>query len=221
MMSELEQMLSEARKYPGGSRKSLRIGALDSHRPETYLLDELGRFYEKRPDCGVEIESIPPEQLRKRLIEGELDVVFTVLYEQEYGYWPGCGMKTVRECPPVACMLPSNPLTKQDAVSVQDLVEMNLVVISPLYLPTYNQMLHDLFAGCERQPNIIYHTANASSQVYRLHDQRDVFICDQYHRDYDLESLAYRPITDTRSGVVMVWNENPQNPELRAFLELF
>ena len=220
-LCDMEHSLSEARKYPGGSRDSIRIGVLDSHRPETYLLDSLSRFYANDPDCEVEIESIPTDQLRKKLLEGALDVVFTVRYETEYGYWPDCGVKVIRECPHAVCMLPTNPLAAQEEVSIRDLEDMNLIVISDLYLPTYNQMLHHLFARTEKQPNILYHTANANSQVYRLHDPRDVFICDQFHRDYDLATLVYKPVSGTHSGVAMVWSKSAQRGEISKFLELF
>ena len=221
LLSEMEQSLSEAAKYPGGTRRSIRIAAPDSHRPETYLLDYLSRFHASCPDCDVEIESIPTDQLRKKLLEGALDAVFTVRYETEYGYWPGCGMKTVLECPHVACMLPSNPLAERDEVTVRELADMNLVAISDLYLPSYNRMLQELFAGAGCRPGIVRHTANANSQVYCLHDSRDVFICDRFHRDYGLEGLEYRPIAGTRSGVVMIWNKSLRSPRLGAFLELF
>ena len=220
-LREMERSLSEARKYPGGNQNSIRIGALDSHRPETYLLEYLNRFYAERPDCAVEIESIPTDQLRKKLLEGALDVVFTVRYETEYGYWPDCGVKVIRECPHCVCMLPSNPLAEQEAVTIQNLADMNLIVISDLYLPTYNQMLYHLFARTGKKPRIVYHTANANSQVYRLHHPRDVFICDRFHRDYALATLVYKPISGTHSGVAMVWNRNAQCAEVSKFLELF
>ncbi len=221
LLRDVEQSLYEARKYPGGSQNSIRIGTLDSHRPETYLLDYLSRFYAAHPSCEVEIESIPTDQLRKRLLEGAFDVAFTVRYEAEYGTWPDCGIQIIHECPHTVCMLPTNPLADREELSIHDLAEMNLVVISDLYLPTYNHMLHDLFARAEKQPRIVFQTANANSQVYRLHHDTDVFICDQFHRDYGLASLVYRPIAETRSGVAMIWNKALQRPELQDFLALF
>ena len=220
LLAELDEDLFRARKYPGGTQRSIRIGTLDSHRSETYLLEYTRRFFDENPNCELEIERIPTDILRKKLLDQELDAVFTVLYEIEYGYWPDCAYRVVRECPHSVCMLPSNPLAGQDEVTVRDLAPMRLSVISTLYLPTYNQMLQGLFQRSGIRPNIVYHTANANSQVYRLHEDDDVFICDRFHRDFGLGSLVYKPIADTRSGVVMVWNKSGQRRELQSFLSL-
>ena len=221
MLGGMEEDLLQAQRYSGGNRRILRIGTLTSHRSEEFLLGYVNRFSELCPDCEVEIERTLTDVLRKKLLEGELDVAFTVLYESEYGYWPDCFSRPIRACPHVACMLPSNPLAGRESISVRDLESMNLIAISALYLPTYNQMLYELFAGEGVRPNIVYQTANASSQVYRLHEPNDVFICDRFHRDYRLPSLVYLPIENTRSGVSMVWNRNSNGQELQTFLRLF
>lgn len=221
LLEQIEDDLLHAQCYSGGNRKMLRIGTLTSHRSEEFLLNYVRRFSELCPNCEVEIERTLTDVLRKKLLEGELDAVFTVLYETEHGNWPDCEFRQIRSCPHVAGMLPSNPLAGKKSVTVRELEPMNLISISTLYLPTYNQMLYDLFADEGVRPNIVYQTANASSQVYRLHGPNDVFICDRYHRDYGLPSLVYLPIENTRSGVSMVWSKGSRSAELRNFHNLF
>ena len=65
LLSEMEHSLLQAQKYPGGEKTVLRIGTLDSHRAEAYLLDYVNRFYALQPDCDVEIESLPTDVLKK------------------------------------------------------------------------------------------------------------------------------------------------------------
>lgn len=221
MLEQIEEDLLHAQRYSGGKRKVLRIGTLTSHRSEEFLLDYVRRFSEFCPKCEIEIERTLTDVLRKKLLEGELDVVFTVLYETEYASWPNCEFYQFRSCPHVAGMLPSNPLAGKKSVTVHQMEPMNLISISTLYLPTYNQMLYDLFAEEGIRPNIVYQTANASSQVYHLHGPNDIFICDRYHRDYGLPSLVYLPIEHTRSGVSMVWRKGGRSTELQKFLNLF
>lgn len=221
LLTELEDQLLQARKKPGGGGRALRIGTLDSHRSEAFLLDAVNRFRAANPDCEVTIERVATDILKKKLLEQELDVAFTVLYEAEYGHWPDCEVRLIRACPHLACMLPSSPLAGSAGVSQRELEQMNLVVISSLYLPTYTRMLEALFDRLGTQPRVIFSTANASSQVYHLHRPEDFFICDQYHRDYALNGLVYLPVANTRSGVVMVWNRAARGKELDAFLSLF
>ena len=221
LLSEMEHSLLQAQKYPGGEKTVLRIGTLDSHRAEAYLLDYVNQYYALRPDCDVEIESLPTDVLKKKLLERELDLVFTVRYETEYGYWPRCAVRQLCECPHLACMLPSAPLSERAEVTPADLEPMQLVVISPLYLPSYDRMLRELFPRMGVAPGVKFSTVNASSQVYHLHDAHDFFICDAFHRDYGMSGLRYVPVADTRSGVSMVWSEDAHSAELDAFLSLF
>lgn len=221
LLAELERDLLQAQKYPGGEKKVLRIGTLDSHRAEAYLLDYVNRFYALRPDCEVEIESLPTDVLKKKLLERELDLVFTVRYETEFGYWPRCAVRLIRECPHLACMLPSSPLAARERVTARELEGLRLVVISPLYLPSYDRMLRALFPNLGAAPAVTFSTVNASSQVYHLHDARDFFVCDAFHRDSGMSALRCVPIEDTRSGVSMVFGEDARSPELDAFLTLF
>lgn len=221
LLAELERSLLQAQKYPGGDRKSLRIGTLDSHRAEAYLLDYVNQFQALYPDCDVEIESLPTDVLKKKLLEHELDVAFTVRYETEFGYWPRCAVRQIRTCGQLACMLPSNPLSGLETVTPQQLRDMALVVISPLYLPSYDRMLRALFPDMGEKPAVVFSTANASSQVYHLHGPKDFFICDSYHRDYGMSSLRYVPVEGAESGVSMVCAEDARSPELEAFLALF
>ena len=167
------------------------------------------------------IERVATDILKKKLLEQELDVAFTVRYEVEYGRWPGCGIKLIRECPHAACMLPTSPLADRETVTASELEELSLVMISTLYLPTYTRMLENLFDSLGKRPRVIFPAANAGSQVYNLQGAEDFFICDQFHRDYDLEGLVYRPVAGTRSGVAMVWNEEERSEALDGFLELF
>ena len=221
LLAELERGLLQAQKYPGGEKKILRIGTLDSHRAEAYLLDYVNQFHVLAPECDVEIESLPTDVLKKKLLEHELDLVFTVRYETEFGYWPRCTVRELRECPHLACMLPENPLAARESVTARELEAMQLVVISPLYLPSYDRMLHSLFPAMGSAPAVAFSTVNASSQVYHLHGENDFFVCDAYHRDYGMSGLRYVPIAGTRSGVSMVFGEDAHSAELDAFLSLF
>lgn len=221
LLAELERGLLQAQKYPGGEKKTLRIGTLDSHRAEAYLLDYVNQFYALRPDCDVEIESLPTDVLKKKLLERELDLVFTVRYETEFGYWPRCAVRLIRECPQLACMLPTNPLADRGSVTARELEAMRLVVISPLYLPSYDRMLRALFPDVGKAPAIAFSTVNASSQVYHLHDERDFFICDAFHRDCGTGGLRCVPVEGALSGVSMVISEEAHSEELDAFLSLF
>ena len=221
LLRGMESALVQAQKLPGGLRRTLRVGVLESQRPELFLTEGLRRFGALWPDCEVEIERVGTAELRRKLLEQKLDSGFTVRYETEQADWPDCGLRIIRECPHLACMLPSNPLAERASAAVEELADMNLVLISALHLPTYSRMVHDLFAAAPRQPHTEFSTVNASSQVYHLRGPADFFICDRYHRDYGLDDLRYIPLRGSKSGIALVWDLRALTPELEGFLSLF
>ena len=160
-----------------------------------------------------------PEVLHKKLMENELDVIFTVRYDMERSGLDGNHVAFIKDTPLTVCMRTDHPLRDKDVWTVEDLKTSNLVVISALHLPSYQSMLIDLCRMHGFLPNIVYNVNNASSLVYNLHEKNDVFICDRYHKDTDCLHIVSRPIADTHSGVAMVWRKNDKQ-YLREFLNL-
>ena len=75
--------MEDARRYMGGRSESLKIGVLDSHKSESYLWEYVEAFHDLYPDISLAVESERPEVLHKKLMENELDVIFTVRYDME------------------------------------------------------------------------------------------------------------------------------------------
>lgn len=221
ILNNVEESLELARNYAGANYSTLRIGVLDSHRSESYLLDYLARFHKLMPSCNVCIESVPPETLRKKLQNHEFDLIFTVRYDVETDGWDGFHIHIFEECPLALCMFPNNSLAAKNAVEVEDLKSCNLIVISSLHVPSYNIMLTELCRKHGFRPNIVYNTTNANSQIFNLQNVNDVFICDHFHRDYNSDKIVSKTILDTESGVAMVWNPQNKKKALHAFLSMY
>ena len=152
--------------------------------PESYLWEYVEAFHDLYPDISLAVESERPEVLHKKLMENELDVIFTVRYDMETISWTGHHMELVKETPFTVCMRADNPLVDKQVWEVKDLKECNLVMISALHLPSYNSMIVELCLKYGFFPNIVYNAQNAASQIYNLLKENDVFICDKYHKDY-------------------------------------
>lgn len=221
ILDNVEESLETARNYAGADYASLRIGVLDSHRSESYLLDYLARFHKMVPECNVCIESAPPETLHKKLQNREFDLIFTVRYDVETDGWDGFHIHIFEECPLALGMLPANPLSKKNNVTVEDLQNCNLIVISSLHVPSYSIMLTELCKKHGFRPKIVYNTTNANSQIFNLQKENDCFIFDHFHRDYNSDKIVCKTILDTHSGVAMVWSPQNKKKALKAFLSMF
>ena len=214
----MEASVEEARCFTGGRLGSLRIGVLDSHKSEAYLWEYIEKFREAYPEIALEIESDGPDALHKKLLEKDLDVIFTVRYDVDMLVWKDHQVEIVKETPLTVCMRGDNPKADKEEWEVEDLQDCNLIVISSLHVPSYNSMLVELCLQHGFFPNIIYNAKSANSQIYNLAKSQDVFICDKYHIDYNSSHMIYRPLKDTLSGVAMVW-KNDEKTYLQEFID--
>lgn len=221
LLEQLDESIANSRWLNRSSSGCLRIGTLDSHRPESYLIDYVDRFCESNPGHDVSIESLPPDILFKKLKKHELDIIFTVKYDVEYEDYSHYQVKLIELCPLEACMKPTNPLAKKASITIPDLASCHLIVISSHHVPSYNKMIRNLCAKHNIHPNIQYSTTNASSQIFNLRNSRDIFICDKYHRDYNADKLIFRPVIGTESGVAMVWRPDDNSPGVEKFISMF
>ena len=153
------------------------------------------------------------------LVDGELDVIFTVLYDTYYFENNQFCSKTLYEVSLEACMLKTNPLSEKDSVKISDLSTSDFIAISPLQLPSYTEMLKILCEPHGFSPNFSCYTSNANALPLNLISSNDIFICDKFYRDYGNDHLCFKPIADTLSGMVMCWRKNNPKNELGLFVE--
>ena len=79
--NDIEKTLLEASVIQTGLNKNISIVCLDTHKPDSVLLPTVSYFKTKYPDIKVAVETMPAEDLRTSLINGETGLAFTVLYD--------------------------------------------------------------------------------------------------------------------------------------------
>lgn len=220
LLSRFEDSVDECRVLQGGRGSSLLLGVLDSHRPEDLAIPAVRSFAEHHPDIHIQMEAYPAQEVRKRLIDGTVDLVFNVLYDIEQLGVEDFDYLVLRSCPHSVCMHPDNPLAQREHLSVSDLRDSDFICISPFETPSYCGMLQDLCASWGFQPKISRYTTCASSLSYNLTRPNEVFLCDAYFRDYNNPMLCWRPLEGTSSGVVAAWRKNNGKEALALFREL-
>ncbi len=221
ILQDMEKSMDECRMLQGGAGGFLSIGILDSHNAEKITAPLMRDFLQTHPQVNLSVSACPPQDIRKELINDNLDVVFTVLYDSERLAGGDFASKIINRCPHSVCMLSDNPLAKKETLSVADLRESRFIGISPLYTPSYCAMLEDLCRPFGFSPRYIRYATNALSQPYHLLGANDIFICDANYREFEnpaLEHLVFRPLTETQSGVAVIWKRENQKEELRTFL---
>lgn len=221
LLMDIDHSIEECRILQGGYANMLSIGVLDSHNPEVFALSDIRTFSKDHPQTTISVQSCPVQEIRERILSGNLDLAYTVLYDVEQLKIDELNYIVINECPHNVAMLSSNPLSKKEYLEISDLRESQFVSISPLFTPSYNGMIEDLCSSAGFQPQFIRYTNSATSLPFNLVSDNDIFICDRNFRGFQQPSssiLQFRPLIHTKSGIAATWRKENQKPELKAFL---
>ncbi len=220
LLQDIERSTDECRVLQGGFADTLSVGVLDSHNQEKVALPYLRAFKKDHPEFKFLINAYPVQEIRKRLIHGNLDVAFTVLYDMEQLEGSEFSAIRLQTFPHNVCMLSTNPLCEKEYLEISDLKDMNFIGVSPIFTPSYCGMIMDLCKTAGFSPNFVRYTSNAISLPYNLQDETDIFICDRCYSGYNTENknIQFRPLIHTESGVSMIWKKDNENPTLKLFL---
>ena len=215
----VERTVEEAHVIQQAFFRNLSIGGLDSHRPDVLILPIVESFQKKYRDISMRVDNSTAQDIRKMLVDGELDVIFTVLYDTCLLEEEKFSHELLFECPLEVCMLKTNPLSQKNVLCISELNTYNFIAISPLRTPSYSEMLKVLCEPFGFTPNFSCYTSNANALPLNLISGNDIFICDMFFRDYGNSHLCFRPIADTKSGIVMCWRKDNKKKELTLFIE--
>lgn len=225
MIAGLEEQVQYAHVIQQGYRKQVVIAILDSFRPEPFLLPAVEEFRKRHPDVLLRMESDSAQDIRRMLIAGDVDVIFSVFYDFREKDKDRIAWTRFGSCCHSVCMRKTNPLADRKMLKVEDLKQSDFICISPLQLPEYVKELHRVCSRAGFAPNITNYVTSANSLTLNLLTDRDIFLCDRYYFDLKSEDHCMIPLEDTESGVVMAWRKNTDNSCADQFvgeaLELF
>lgn len=215
----VESSLQEAHVLQAGYTKTLTVAVMDSFRMDAFVQPAVDGFLARYPDVQLRIESNSAQQVRRMLLEGSADAVFSILYDFEDGERERLDWRVFGRCPHCACMLRSNPLAGRETLRVDELRQSRFVCISPRELPEYTQMVRRLCARYGFSPNVSKTVSSASSLTLNITANDEVFICDRYYRDPGDGRLCYVPLEDTHSGFVLAWPREGGSAYAGCFVE--
>lgn len=219
-IDQIEEDIQHAHILQQGYSKRIVVACLDSFRPEAFLLPAVEHFKRNYPDVMIRLESDAAQDIREMLIHGEVDVIFSVLYDFQEKEMTHIGWKKLGKCPHAVCMNQTNPLAQKEVLAIEDLKQSDFVCISPMQLPEYVKELHRVCSVGGFAPNITNYVSSANSLTLNLMAPNDIFLCDQYYADMKSEDHCLVPIKNTESGYIMAWREDTDNIYIRKFVDL-
>ncbi|MPW24722.1 LysR family transcriptional regulator [Alkalibaculum sp. M08DMB] len=218
-IKKIDQAIDESHILQGGYSNNLTIGGLDAHRPDAFVLPLVKKFKKVYKNISIQVENWSVQDVRHKLIDGELDIIFTVLYDVEQLNKEIFDYKVVAECTLSVGMLETNPLCEKSEITILDLKDSHFVSISPQYTPSYNHLLKEICTSHGFQPKITYYTSSANSLISNLRNNKEVFICDEFYRDYLNKSVCWKPLKGTISGIAVAWKKDNKKKSVRLFID--
>lgn len=219
LIHQVDMHIQDAFQIQLCNSRSLSVGTLDSFNPDSFIFPAIENFKKQHQTIGIRVENSPAQDITRMLLENELDVAFTILYDIEQLEKDQFEYIVLGECPHMVCMLKSNPLASKDKLYVKDLASSNFIGISPLQTPSYISMLMKLCKPYGFTPNFTCYTASANSLALNLVTDKDIFICDKFFRDFSSKHLCTKPLENTKSGFVIAWKKDNENNLAKLFVE--
>jgi len=195
VMQNVENVLDEAVSIQKVT-PFIRVGCPTLSEPNELIVPIVKRFLKIYPEASVTIECADTlGELRKKLIDGSVDIIFTADYEVEEN-------RSVIEwhkfetCPLYLVLNEAHPLTQKDDIDWPDIIYEEFVLLNPYSSMNTSRIINI----CEKKgftPCVAHYTPNIYSQLMAVHIDPKVvcLLALRYIKPED--GLVYKKLPDT------------------------
>ncbi|MCU6761665.1 HTH-type transcriptional regulator gltC [uncultured Roseburia sp.] len=199
---------------------TLRIGLLNTARPERYFWDIEKNFSEKYPQVKLELESEYMTDLEVRLIENYYDAIMIpdferFILEENKLCWKWAARSFAYVIIPV-----QNPLSQKKELYTKDLLTQSFVSLNNVQSSSYLRDLKERFSDYDTIPQIEIHYKNAFDIRYLFRPDSGILMADAYFDYQEGNGFVKVPVMDQFNGIICGWNPANQNPYLQKFLNI-
>ena len=219
LIREFETAVELADCAQNSHQQQLRIG-IPNFTEAPLLMSLTEKYQQKHPEISTQIETQDFEGLRKKIIRGDLDVIFTVMFESDSLPPANVGWILVDPMPAKLFVSDRHPLAGRSHVSIGDLRNEKFIVYSPSLVPGYSKMLSDLCSTAGFAPTIGRYVENQQSFTLALMLNEGVMIADDLILPLLPKGVVGFELENTVSGKIIVWNRTPMQKHVRSFIDL-
>lgn len=199
--------------------KILRIGILNTARPELYFWDIQKRFEKQNPDIQIDLAAAYMTDLEKELALGEFDLIMVPDFERfaimDMGLcwkWAACSNARI-------IMNVNHPLASQETLKTTDILYEKFTPLEQKGRQNYKEDLTERFSKYHVKPIFVPGYKNAYEIKLLFRKREDALLMADEYFDYSEDaSLVKIPLEDQMNGIICVWNPSNPKPQLQAFL---
>lgn len=211
----IEKAIEKSRNPDLGANSTLNIGCLEAMDTNAFLPPMIKQFKEKYSSVNLVLERHSFKILREKLINGTLDLIFTLSFEFDDSL--GIIADLIHKGNGYIVMEASNPLASRKHITLSDLKDEDFVMISRDESP---KGFDGIIRLCKKHgftPKIVKQLPNAESLLLCVESGLGVTLLDSNVRIHNNDNLKQFIIEDDFIGVIMAWKKENMNPSVSLF----
>ena len=177
------------------------------------------RMQETAPGISLTFHYSRSSQWRPLLEQGVCDIAVTIQFDT-VDIGPDFAVNSIVTVPNLICMLKSNPLSKKDSITYEDLVGQHFIAIDDDENPRHAQFIRQVCRSHGVEPAIDRRVHNAHGLTSALQHNDEVLICDRFLRGYDNPMFKLYRLPNSLSGLCAVYSKNCKNPCIQPYIQL-
>lgn len=218
LMSQLDHSIEKLRTFQRKNRGQLAVSVFDSSSINNDMLEISREMLAQFSDLSFVIEYVPLYRWRLKVLQGDVDVYVTTKL-QVTALDDRFVSETIVTFPKLVCMLKTNPLSRKDAICLEDLKDQNFITHDEENFPEYSPFVRRICRDRGFEPHLGKVILNAHGFAGALQTENQVFVCDRLLRGYDSPLFKVFEIPNVDSGLCAVWLRGNNNPFIPRYLD--
>jgi DNA-binding transcriptional LysR family regulator len=217
VVEQIESAIEKCRQPYSGEHGVISVGCLLAMDTAAFLTQITASFREKYPNIKLIFERHSFKTLREKLINGSLDVVFTLSFEIDDNM--GILYDKLFKAYTCVAMSTSHPLINRENLKLSDLKDENFLMISRDESP---KGFDSCISVCRKHgftPNIVKQLPNVESLLLSVEAGLGIALFDTNVRLHDTDRIKLIEIDDDSIDIVMAWKKENLNPAVVLFTD--
>lgn len=209
--SNFERAIAKAKEAQMVQEYPVRIGIPAFMNDGDYIKPILDRYIETTPNFRYQLEFYELHELPIKLESADVDFIITGVFDIECIRQMGFSYHSFIKTRAIAYMKKENVLAKKESITIPELADQNLMILSPTNLPSYlENYVMPMFKKKNLHVRIGFSAQSNESLMANLNSDTDVFLCDEAFRP--VQGAVMVPIEGEEHELIMAWKPGNMTP---------
>lgn len=217
---EIEMSIRHAQEINEHQESTLKISDDRGTEKNLYLYPILDRFSLEYPDVPCNIEQTDAAWSINSIYRNTIDLAFIMAHETANLDSSLLQWKIIYNTTWGVYINKSNPLFYRDSVTIDDIHNEPVVMLSTVASNSYSANIFNLYHKHGYQPNVTSYVSNNASLAFALHQGNGLIFANEFLSVPNHMNTKFFPLADTHDGLALVWHKDPRNPMTLPFVAL-